>query len=116
MNAILGESIGVFIGLTLVLTGGCAFLMGQAVASTWRPYWQLVPYSLLLAVTNRFLSFALFGEPLLAVVPYLVAVAVVLGFASFGFRLTQTDLMVHQYPWLFERNGLLGWREIGSDT
>ncbi|WP_341701971.1 DUF6867 family protein [Ferrovibrio sp.] len=116
MSDILGENIWVFIGLTLILTGGCAFLMGQAIAGTWRPYLQVVPYSLLLAATNRFLSFALFGEQLLAIVPYLVAVGVVLGFASFGFRLTRADQMVHQYPWLYARRGLLGWREIGSDT
>jgi hypothetical protein len=116
MNVILGESIGVFIGLTLVLTGGCAFLMGQAIAGTWRPWWQLVPYSILLGATNRFLSFALFGETLLAVVPYIVAVLVVFGLAGLGFRLTLADLMVHQYPWLYRRHGLLGWRATGTDT
>ncbi|WP_298725221.1 DUF6867 family protein [uncultured Ferrovibrio sp.] len=111
MNAILGESIGVFIGLTVILTGGCAFLMGQAIAGTWRPYWQVVPYSLLLAAANRFLAYALFQEQLLAVLPYLVSTAVLWGLATLGYRITLADLMVHQYPWLYERNGLLGWRE-----
>lgn len=111
MNAILGENIWVFLGLTVVLTGGCAFLMGQAIAGTWRPYWQIIPYSLLLAAANRFLAFALFKEQLLAVVPYLVAVGVLWGLATLGFRLTLADLMVHQYPWLYQRSGLLGWRE-----
>ncbi|WP_300304006.1 DUF6867 family protein [Ferrovibrio sp.] len=111
MSAILGESIPVFIGLTVILVGGCAFMMGQAIANTWRPYLQVVPYSLLLAATSRFLAFALFEEQLLAVVPYLSAAVVVLGLGTLGFRLTQVDLMVHQYPWLYERAGLLGWRE-----
>jgi hypothetical protein len=26
-----------FIGITVVLFGGCAFMMGQAIADTWRP-------------------------------------------------------------------------------
>lgn len=111
MNEILGESIPVFIGLTVILVGGCGFMMGQAIANTWRPYWQVVPYSLLLSATNRFLAFALFEQELLAVVPYLSAGVVVLGLATLGFRLTQADLMVHQYPWLYERSGLLGWKD-----
>lgn len=110
MTAILGSSFGVFIGLTVILAGGCAFMMGQAIAATWRPYWNVIPYSLLLAATDRFLAFALFEQQLLAVPPYLVAVAVLLGLATLGFRLTRVDLMVHQYPWLYERAGLLGWR------
>ena len=111
LQAILGENIWVFLGLTVVLVGGCAFLMGQAIAGTWRSYWQILPYSLIMAATNRFLSFALFKEQLLAVIPYLVSILVVWAFASFGFRLTKVDQMVHQYPWLYERSGLLGWRE-----
>jgi branched-chain amino acid transport system ATP-binding protein len=111
LQAILGESLWVFFGLTVVLVGGCAFLMGQAIAGTWRPYWQILPYSLILAAANRFLAFALFKEQLLGVVPYLVSIAVVWGFATFGYRLTKVDQMVHQYPWLYERSGLLGWRE-----
>lgn len=110
MSAVLGSSIGVFIGLTVILAGGCAFMMGQAIAATWRPYWNVIPYSLLLAATERFLAFALFQEQLLAVVPYLVSAAVLLGLGTLGFRLTRVDLMVHQYPWLYERAGLLGWR------
>lgn len=111
IQAILGESLPVFFGLTVILVGGCAFLMGQAIAGTWRSYWQILPYSFLLAATNRFLAFALFQQELLAVVPYLMSVLVVWALASFGFRLTQVDLLTHQYPWLYERAGLLGWRE-----
>jgi hypothetical protein len=111
LAAILGESPLVFLGLTVILVGGCAFMMGQAIAVSWRPYWQILPYSLILAAANRFLAFSLFQEQLLAVVPYLVSVGVVWGLATFGYRLTLVDLMVNQYPWLYERSGLLGWRE-----
>lgn len=111
LQAILGESIWVFFGLTVILVGGCAFLMGQAIASTWRPYWQILPYSLIMAAANRFLAFSLFQEALLAPVPYLISILVVWAFATFGFRLTRVDQMIHQYPWLYERSSLLGWRE-----
>lgn len=111
MTEIIGESLGVFIGLTVVIAGGCAFLTGQAIAATWRPYWNVIPYTLLLAATNRFLAYALFQEELLALIPYLVSAAVLWGLGTLGFRLTQVDLMVHQYPWIYERVGLLSWRE-----
>lgn len=111
LSAILGENIWVFLGLTIILVGGCAFMMGQAIANTWRPYWQILPYSLILGAANRFLAFALFKEQLLAVLPYLISVAVVWGLATLGYRLTLVDIMVHQYPWLYERSSLLGWRE-----
>lgn len=111
MTQIIGESLGVFIGLTVIIAGGCAFLTGQAIAATWRPYWNVVPYTLLLAATNRFLAYALFQEQLLAPIPYLVAAGVLWALGTLGFRLTQVDLMVHQYPWIYERAGLLSWRE-----
>lgn len=114
MSAVLGSSLGVFIGLTLILVGGTAFMMGQAVASTWRPFWQLLPYSLLLAATDRFLVFALYKGTLLAPMPYLVAVAVVFGLSALGFRITRVDMMVTQYPWAYERSGPFGWREKNS--
>ncbi len=114
MSAVIGSSWGVFIGFTLILVGGIAFLMGQAVANTWRPAWQLLPYSLLLAAANRFLVFGLFQGELLAVPPYLCAALLLGGIAGFGFRVTRVDMMVRQYPWLYQRAGLFAWREKPS--
>ena len=37
------------LALTIVMFGGGGFLMGQALADTWRPWWQILPYSALLA-------------------------------------------------------------------
>ena len=42
-------SIGVFLLVTIVLGGGGAALAGRAIALTWRPWWQIVAYMLLLA-------------------------------------------------------------------
>jgi hypothetical protein len=111
MNEILGAEIPVFIGVMIVLAGGCGFMMGQALAGNWRPYWQVVLYSGMLAAAGRFLEYALFSGHLLALVPFLAGYVAVLALASLGYRLTQADLMVRQYPWLYERADLFRWRE-----
>ncbi len=105
------ESIWVFLGLSVVLFGGAAFMMGQAIAETWRPAWQNVPYGLLLAVACRFMTFALFEASLLSVTGFLASAAVILALALAAWRLARVRRMVMQYPWLYERDGLFGWRE-----
>lgn len=99
-----------FLVLTLALFGGTGFLMGQALAETWRPWWHLLPYSALLAASDRFLAFALFGGKLAAFFPFLVAFAIVAGLAGLAFRITRARTMTRQYPWLYEPDGLFGWR------
>jgi hypothetical protein len=37
MESLLGTSLGVFVGLTVVITGGAAILTGRAIAGNWRP-------------------------------------------------------------------------------
>jgi hypothetical protein len=114
MESVLGASWSVFIGVTVVLFGGGAFMMGQALGGSWRPIWQNVIYGLLLGVANQFLIFALFGGPFGAVVPYLVNTAVLIGLALVAYRLTLVHKMVNQYPWLYERVGLFSWRPRSS--
>lgn len=111
MIDILGADLPAFIGVMVVLAGGCGFLMGQAIAGSWRPFWQVAAYSLLLAGSGRFLEYALFSGELLAPVPFLVGYAAVLLLSSLGYRLTLADLMVRQYPWIYERAGAFTWRE-----
>lgn len=101
---------GEFFGVTIVLFGGAAFLMGQALAQTWRPAWQIAPYSLLLALSNRFFSYALFEGDLTAPGIFLLDWIAVAALAGLGFRLTQARAMTRQYPWLYEPDGVLGWR------
>jgi hypothetical protein len=112
------------LALTIVMFGGGGFLMGQALADTWRPWWQILPYSALLALGNNFLGFALFqgaffvdslfsknAKPLSeALLEYLFDFAVIIGFALLAFRLTLARKMPAQYPWLYERAGPFGWR------
>jgi hypothetical protein len=115
MQDLLGASPGVFIGFTVILFGGAAFMTGQAIARTWRPGWQVVPYALLLAAADRFLSTGLFGGRLLSVPAYLVA-ALVLGLIAFAaWRMTFVRKMATQYPWLYRRTGLFAYRDIARD-
>jgi hypothetical protein len=101
---------GVFILVTLILGGGCAWLMGRAIAITWRPWWQLVGYTLILGTAVRFLHFSLFGGTLLS--PYYYAVDTTLCFvlSLLGYAVTRTNQMVTQYHWLTQRTGLLSWK------
>lgn len=113
MADILGTSIPVFLFVILVLGGGCAFMMGQALASTWRSSLQLLPYSLLLAAFGRFLIHALYDGALLTISGYACDSTVVFIIALLAFRITRARTMVNQYPWLYDRAGLFGWREKG---
>jgi len=104
------DSFGVFLLVTVVLGGGAALLAGRAVATTWRPAWQVIGYSLILAAAVRFIHFSLFGGTLLSLHYYLVDAMFCVGFASFGFRAARKSQMVRQYRWLNEPLGLMRWR------
>jgi len=101
----------VFIGLTVILFGSGGFLMGQAIAETWRPFWQNIVYGLLLAAGNHFFDAALFGGSWTDIPRYLLNAAVIIAIALFAYRLTLTRKMVTQYPWLYERKSLFSWRD-----
>jgi len=113
MAEILGTSLPVFIFVIFILGGGCAYMAGQAIAVTWRPAKQLIPYSLLLAAFGRFLIYALFDGKLLTITGFAFDSAVIFVIAILAFRMTRARNMVNQYPWLYDRVGLFGWREKG---
>jgi hypothetical protein len=112
------------LALTLILFGGTAVLMGNAIADTWRPMWQNVVYGCLLAIVDQFLGFALFDGPFFidslvssdaqplvpALVEYLFDAVVLSAISLLAYRITIARKMVTQYPWLYERAGLLAWR------
>ncbi|MBI1207832.1 MAG: hypothetical protein GC191_11145 [Azospirillum sp.] len=111
MEQLFGVSLPVFIGLTLVVFGGCAFMSGQALAKGWRPVYLVFVYGALLGLGDRFLAFALFHDKLLTLSGYLLNTVVLCGICYLSFRLTQARRMVTQYPWLYVRNGPFGWRQ-----
>ena len=103
-------SLGVFLLVTLFLGGGASWLTGRAIAITWRPWWQLVGYTLTLGMTVRFLHFSLFEGHLLS--PYYYAIDTVILFiiSLLGYGMTRTNQRVTQYHWLTRRTGLLSWK------
>jgi ABC-type uncharacterized transport system permease subunit len=111
MEALLGTTPGVSFGMTVVVMGFVAFMTGQALAGTWKPMWQVVLYCLLLGLGDRFLIFSLFQGELLSLSGYLIDSAVLVAISLFAYRLTRARKMVSQYPWIYERAGLLGWRD-----
>jgi len=103
-------SFGVFVLVTIILGGGATALSGRAIATTWRPWWQVVAYSFILGTAVRFIHFSLFGGTLLSVHYYLVDSAVCMAFGFLGFRTARASQMVTQYRWINEAEGLLRWR------
>ncbi len=111
MHELIGNSLAVFIGMTGIIAGGAAWMTGQALAATWRPAWQAIGYALLLTLADRFLIFALFEGELLSLAGLALDGAVLVVIALAGHRITLAAQMVKQYPWLYERQGLLSWRQ-----
>ncbi len=111
MEELLGTTLGVSFTVTVVVMGFAAFMTGQAMADTWKPMWQVVVYCLLLGLGDRFLIFSLFEGELLSLSGYLIDSAVLVAISLFAYRLTQARKMTSQYPWIYERAGLLSWRD-----
>lgn len=104
------DSLGVFLLVTLVLGGGAAALAGRAVALTWRPWWQVVVYMLMLGAAVRFIHFALFEGTFLSIHYYAVDTLVCMAFGFAGFQAARARRMIAQYPWINEPDGPLRWR------
>jgi hypothetical protein len=104
------DSLGVFLLVTVVLGGGAAALAGRAVALTWRPWWQVVVYMLMLGAAVRFIHFALFEGTLRSIHYYAVDTLVCMAFGFAGFQAARARRMIAQYPWINEPDGPLRWR------
>jgi hypothetical protein len=113
MQGILYEepSFWLFAFVTVILGGWAAWMTGRAMALTWKPYWQLLVYLLILAAAVRFIHYALFEGTLLTLHYYLVDAAVLFAIGSLGFRYYRARQMATQYRWLYERTGPFSWRE-----
>lgn len=116
MIDVLGTTLPVFIGVTLVLAGGAARHAGHVLSLHWRPRWLVIFYMCLLASGARFITFALFDGVLLHGTGYLASAAVLTAIALLSYQRARARYMVRQYPWLYEPAGLLGWREREPKT
>jgi hypothetical protein len=107
----LGDNgIWVFVLVTCLLGGAAGYLSGQAIAQTWRPYWQVPLYMLGIAFGVRFLHHALFAGPMLSAPSFVVDYIIMVVAGSTGYRIVRAGQMGAQYGWLFERAGPFGWR------
>ncbi len=111
MESLVGSSIAVFIGMTVVLFGGAAWMTGRALATAWQPRGLAVLYSVLLGLGARFLTYALFEGHLLSLSGYVVSTAVILVVMLVAYRFYHVRQLVRQYPWIYERRWLFTWRE-----
>ena len=111
MEGILGATPAVFVGLTLVIFGGCAWLTGQNLGEGWKPASMVVGYSILMGLGDRFLNYGLFGGQLLSVYGFVLHTLVIGAITFVSYRMALARRMVSQYPWLYERAGPFGWRE-----
>jgi hypothetical protein len=111
MNGILYEEdyIALFLLVTVVMGGGAAWLAGRAIAATWRPWWHVAFYMLILGFAVRFIHFALFEGTLLSLQFYAVDAIVCLIFGFLGFRATRVAQMTTQYSWINTRAGFMRW-------
>jgi len=107
------RSLLVFLFVTVGLGGGAAALAGRAIAMTWRPWWDVVRYMLLLAVAVRFVQFSVYQSEFLSLSAYLLDAAVCLTAGLLSFRLKRVQQMVTCYGWINERAGPLNWRNRG---
>src|SRR5215217_8494966 len=94
------DSLAVFLLVTIAMGGGAAWLSGRAIAATWRPWWHIVAYMLILAAAVRFIHYALFEGTLLSLHYYLVDGAVCMLFGFLGFRVTRAAQMASRYRFL----------------
>jgi hypothetical protein len=106
-----GDTLSMVLLFNLVLVGPASYVAGQSVAATWRPWWHLILYAALLSAGLRFFDYALAGGELWSIGGFLLGWLVQLAIAGLACRLTRARHMVRQYPWLYQRKGLLGWEE-----
>lgn len=111
MDAILGASLPVFVFLTLGLFGMFAVLSGQAVAKGWQSPGRVAIYAVLLALANRFLTYALFHGPLLHLSGFVIDLLVLGAIAFIAYRRRLAVKTVAQYPWLYAPKGWLSWQD-----
>ena len=98
-----------FVMISVLIGGILAWQAGRAVAGTWRPFWVVPVYMLVLAAAVRFLHYALGAEELLNPQYYAVSFILCLAAAAYGYRSKRSEQMATQYSWIYQKSGQLGW-------
>jgi uncharacterized protein DUF6867 len=95
-----GDRLASFLLVTVLLGGGAAWLAGRAIAQTWRPWWSIITYMMILSLAVRFCHYALFGGTLLSPYYYVADTIILVLMATLGFRGTRDSQMARQYGFL----------------
>jgi hypothetical protein len=109
---VLGNSFAVFAGFTLLCMASCGALIGISLAHHWQPARKLLPYALVLGVLDRFLGYALFGSDVLSATGFVIDTYFILMAALLAYRCVLARLLVRQYPWMYRRFLIFGWRSV----
>lgn len=110
-DSLIESSLAVFVGVTVLLFGSAAWMAGRALALAWKSRRLILPYSLLLGVGSRFITFALFEGRFLSLGGYAVSTLVLAFVMLASHRIYEVRQMVHQYPWMVESAWWFSWRE-----
>ena len=111
MIPLLETHLGGTIIITVIMMGFAAWTTGRAVAVTWRPFWQVMVYPLLLGLVDRGLNRVFAEGELWSISGYLLDAAFLVAVSVLAHRLARARKLTTQYPWIFERSGPLSWRE-----
>ncbi len=112
MSDWLGDTLGIVLLFNFVLAGPASFAAGHGMAITWRAVASArALFGASFRMGLRFFDYALAGGELWSIGGFLLGWVVQFAIAAFAYRLTRARQMVRQYPWLYERKGLLGWEE-----
>jgi hypothetical protein len=89
-----------FLLVTVVLGGLAAWITGRTIAETWRPFWHIPAYMLLLSASVRFIHFAVVHEKLLSIRSFLLDLVVLAMLSALSYALARRRQMAIQYGWL----------------
>lgn len=112
---VLGSSIAAFAGFTLLCMGSCAALIGMNLARRWQPARNVVPYALVLGLLDRLLGNALFGSDLFSASGIAIDTYVILMAALLAYHRVLGRQLAQQYPWMYRRFLIFGWRPVRVD-
>ena len=105
------DSPWIFLVMTVIIAGACAFMSGRSLALSWRPLPLLLFYMALFGFAVRFLHWGLFRGALLSPWYYVTDTLVLMAIATLGWQLTRTGQMVTQYHWLYRRTSAVSWEK-----
>lgn len=96
-----------FLLMTALLGGGCAYMAGRGLATSWRALTTLLFYMAIFGFAVRFLHWGLFSGTLLSPWYYLVDTAVLMLIAALGYQYTRTSQLATNYHWLYRKTSFL---------